>query len=309
MSMTSSILFLMAESPLHAGTGAHLGAVDLPIQRERHTGYPIIQGSGVKGGLRAAARAKWLGDRGDKDSTDASLLYAAFGPPMKNASEFAGALSCSDARVLLFPVRSPGNHYVWVTCPDLLGRLHRLSAEIHREKPPFTLPAFTSKVLVSSKDSLKDGKILLEDMLHEASHDPHIEKLASWLASHALPQSSGYEFFRNRLKGHLVVLPDSEFQDVVMSSTEIVTRVKLDAETKTVADGALWTEEALPTDTLLFSAVAATPPRAPEDNQPWRSGSDVLKAVKANLPGSLQIGGDETVGRGWVSLSWFGVAS
>ncbi len=49
-----SMLFIYVETPLHAGTGRGLGAVDLPIQRERTTGYPIVQASSVKGRLRAA---------------------------------------------------------------------------------------------------------------------------------------------------------------------------------------------------------------------------------------------------------------
>ena len=49
------ILFLYTETPLHAGSGTSVGTVDLPIQRERHTDYPLIQGSGIKGGLRDLA--------------------------------------------------------------------------------------------------------------------------------------------------------------------------------------------------------------------------------------------------------------
>ena len=53
MFLESKILFIFAETPLHAGTGSGLGAVDLPIQRERSTGYPIVQASGLKGALRS----------------------------------------------------------------------------------------------------------------------------------------------------------------------------------------------------------------------------------------------------------------
>ena len=40
--MSKSMLFLYVETPLHAGSGRGLGTVDLPIQRERATGYPMI---------------------------------------------------------------------------------------------------------------------------------------------------------------------------------------------------------------------------------------------------------------------------
>lgn len=51
-------LFLICETPLHAGSGSDLGIVDLPIQRERHTGFPEIEGSSLKGALREAIEQK-----------------------------------------------------------------------------------------------------------------------------------------------------------------------------------------------------------------------------------------------------------
>lgn len=48
-----SILYIYTETSLHAGSGRGLAAVDLPIQRERVTGYPMVQASGIKGRLRA----------------------------------------------------------------------------------------------------------------------------------------------------------------------------------------------------------------------------------------------------------------
>lgn len=36
--------FIIAETPVHAGSGSELGIVDLPIQRERPTAFPKIEG-------------------------------------------------------------------------------------------------------------------------------------------------------------------------------------------------------------------------------------------------------------------------
>ena len=49
----TSLVTLYAVTPCHAGSGSSVGVVDLPIQRERHTNYPIIQASGVKGAFKA----------------------------------------------------------------------------------------------------------------------------------------------------------------------------------------------------------------------------------------------------------------
>lgn len=51
-------LFFAVKTPLHAGSGNELGVVDLVIQRERHTGYPKIEASGVKGSLRDVFRTR-----------------------------------------------------------------------------------------------------------------------------------------------------------------------------------------------------------------------------------------------------------
>jgi len=90
-----TMLYVYVETPLHAGSGRALGAVDLPIQRERVTGYPIVQASGLKGRLRAEARARKM-----------SNLEVVFGPETDKAHEHAGALSTGDAKILLFPVFS-----------------------------------------------------------------------------------------------------------------------------------------------------------------------------------------------------------
>ena len=48
------LLFIQALSPLHAGTGQSIGAIDLAIARDRATGFPYLPGSSLKG------IAQWL---------------------------------------------------------------------------------------------------------------------------------------------------------------------------------------------------------------------------------------------------------
>lgn len=54
----TAMLFLHAQTSLHPGSGTALGVVDLPIQRERHTQWPLIPGSALKGILRDKCREK-----------------------------------------------------------------------------------------------------------------------------------------------------------------------------------------------------------------------------------------------------------
>jgi CRISPR-associated protein Cmr4 len=51
----AKLFFLLAETPLHPGSGGDsTGIVDLPIQRERYTNFPKIEASSLKGSLREA---------------------------------------------------------------------------------------------------------------------------------------------------------------------------------------------------------------------------------------------------------------
>ncbi len=60
--------FLLCETPLHVGVGQDVGMIDMPIQRERHTGWPKIESSGLKGSIRHSFERKYKGmEQGIKD--------------------------------------------------------------------------------------------------------------------------------------------------------------------------------------------------------------------------------------------------
>src|SRR5437879_12978041 len=105
------MLYLYVETPLHAGVGSGLSSIDLPIQRERTTQYPMIQGSGIKGKLRATTE-----DAEKKKTFSQEDIDILFGPSTNipgnkgtngaTPADHAGTLIAGDARILLFPVRS-----------------------------------------------------------------------------------------------------------------------------------------------------------------------------------------------------------
>ena len=116
-----SICKFYAVSPIHAGSGSATSAVDLPIQRERHTNWPHIQASGVKGAFRAHYR--------NFNKKDQQLINLIFGSDeqdgwAKGEEGLPGAMSVSDAKLLAFPIRSNIAPFVWVTCPAVLKRLN-----------------------------------------------------------------------------------------------------------------------------------------------------------------------------------------
>lgn len=295
MFLQSRILCFYAESALHAGSGSSLGAVDLPIQREVTTQYPIIQASSIKGALRQAA----------SHSTE---VEAVFGPAEN--PDYAGAISPGDARILLFPVRALRGVFVWITSADVLGRFQREAQIIGYQGVPQVPPSpAAGEALVSDSALLLDGNaVVLEEFSYAARHDEATRAWAEYLARYALPGNGAFAYWRERLMRSLVVLPDDDFRDFVLYSTEIVTRIKVSPETKTVATGALFSQELLPADSVLYSPIHATAVHTKnstlyaEDAE--ASAQGIIAWVQQNVPLRLQIGGDETVGRGLVHLRW-----
>lgn len=278
------LLFLHAQTGLHPGSGTALGTVDLPIQRERHTQWPVIPGSSLKGILRDACRRS-AGNNGD--------LFAAFGPETAEADKHAGALSLTDARILAFPVRSLKGVFAWVTCPAVLERLKRDLSLGRSDADIFNLPTGPAKDKALCQQNgplLVDGnKLVLEEFEFERTGDA--DAVAAWVSQRA----GGDEATQRRLKSHLVVLHDDDFTHFVRHATEVVARVGLDYERKTVKTGALFYEEFLPAETLFYSVVLASASRREGHG---KSAVDILKYLGDNLPPILQIGGDETIGKG-----------
>lgn len=315
MNDTSEVLFLWTETPLHAGSGSTVTAIDLPIQRDRQTGHPIIQASGVKGVLRDHCKTRW---------NDPKLTDAVFGPD-KDASAFGGAVSVSDARILLFPVRSLRGVCAWVTCPLALARLYR---DLERCGLGGGFPKLSKgwpaegEAWVSNKGcpvALTQNEttyVVLEEYTLTAKPEEYVATVADWLRTNALPDGDAYAFWRDLIDNngvsYLVLLSDDDFKAFVESATDVAQRIKINDDTGTVAGTGLWTEENLPADSLLWNVLHAAPPRTPKNDTPLEltddDGSKVLACLGNALGRSalLQIGGDETVGRGLTRVRRFG---
>src|SRR5713226_9030939 len=261
MSTNAKMLYLYVETPLHAGVGSGLSSIDLPIQRERTTQYPMIQGSGIKGKLRAAME----GERKALSPEQRNTVDILFGPPSKPAegdedkasgSDHAGALIFGDARILLFPVRSLLGVFAYTTSYDVLNRFKR---DIERSRPGKQLPWDISStvgqniaMVTNPSEVQANNRVVLEEFSFIAQTNQQVTEIAQWLADNALPNSGQDDYWHKKLISSLVILSDNDFRDFALNATEIITRVHLDRAKKTVKKGALWTEEHLPTDTLLY---------------------------------------------------------
>lgn len=280
--MNTHILFLHALSPLHPGTGQGVGSIDLPIARERSTGIPYLPGSSIKGVLRDAAAGKIEKDR----------LSALFGPETGSASEHAGAAVFGDAKLLLFPVRSLAGVFAYVTSPYLLERFAREAAFAGLIPPALpAAPASDGWCRLAQGSVLKMGdKVYLEDLDLSHQEAKELKDWEDWLAQHS----------EAPVKGRLCLVHDDVMGFLLETATEVVARIRLEDETKTVAQGALWYEESLPAESLLYSLLSLGSSRKKE----VAVALDDLKP----LLGFAQMGGKASVGRGLCRLKLGGSA-
>jgi CRISPR-associated protein Cmr4 len=282
------LLFIHALSPIHVGTGQSLGAVDLAIARDRATGMPVLPGSGIKGALRDKAKS-------GKESGNVTKM---FGPETENASEHAGGLVFGDGNLLLMPVRSVAGTFAWVTSEHLLRRFARDCKEVGHELSlaNLTFPQDFGTCLVGKPSALKvdAARVVFEDLDFKSVESDAVNKLAQRLARTFLSTDAAViDGFGKRL----CVVHDDVMAFLAQHATDVVTRVSLDPDTKTAKDGQLWTEESLPTESVLVSVVMA------QANKGTGKEEELLGSLKTVVAGSTQFGGKSTVGRGRVALT------
>jgi len=318
------LMFIYCVSPVHMGAGTALGAIDSPIQRERHTQHPMMAGTGIKGALRHTAWERWhvrdektQGDAGERGKNGKARLTRLFGPDTRDAPEHAGAVAFSDAALVLFPVRSLCRSFVYATCPTALARLERLAtmAGIGGYPKLAALPE-RDEAIVHNQDLVTTvnnaQNVVLEAFALTRKTDPKSPELARWIASRVVPDGAEHDYFREKVETDLVVLHDDRFNFFVRNSTVVEPHVRIDDESGTASDGGLFYVENLPPESVLVSLVMASPERRSNDAEKGNGGArlsatDLLADLRQEFGGKLvQVGGDATTGRGQVVLSFRG---
>ena len=289
MNLTNpSLIIYNTLTPTHVGSGTDLGYTDLPIQRETHTGIPKIEASTLKGCLRPVLSEQ-----------NASLINQLFGDP--NKGDYASAVAFTDARLLFFPVKSVIGIFAWVTCPYVLERFQK---DCQNADLDFTLlnkllsEEIPNKITDSSQLATNDSytEIMLEDYLFAVQKDADFTSFVKSFSSH-LPVGSGMQ---ERFVSHAVLLSDDDFTYFVKYAIEVNTRIKINPQTGTVDGTALFTEEFLPPESILYSLIFYDDLHAPQEpgSKPIAVKEDFLNFF--NNISIFQIGADATLGKGLV---------
>ena len=219
----------------------------------------------------------------------------------------------SDQRLLLLPVRSIAGTFAWVTAPYVLHRFVRDLSEVQINPPTKQVPeiAHAGQCLVTGKKSklkpTQKNMVYLEDFDLEVTDDLNgqLDEWAGWLSAQIFPiqeQKEEDEAWQRMFVARLCLVHDDLFHFMCQYATEITARIRLEDDTKTVTDGGLWYEEALPAETIL-SGVAAIAPvsgiKTSTGQKDEKISEESIITILQELAGrTLQLGGKATVGRG-----------
>jgi CRISPR-associated protein Cmr4 len=272
------------------GAGSSVGAIDQPIVRERHTGFPVIPGSSLKGVLRDTAKRS---AGSDADAT--ARVNAIFGDEIttKSTTFSAGKVAFGEAKILAFPVRSAKGSFAFATCPLALERLKR--DQSLRKKKPFDMlavpaaPEGEMTCLAGDKVTLstsgQTGVVLEEYRFSRSGAFP-----ADW-------ETALLELLDDPVwkagKGRFALLSDGDFSHFVKTACEVSQHVAIDFEKGTAKAGALFNLEAVPAEAFFFAPVTSLARANGEMAQ--------LADFLAEKP-VLQFGGDGTTGLGFCTI-------
>ena len=291
----SAVYFIHALSPLHPGVGQGVGSIDLPVAREKASGIPYLPGSSIKGVLRDMAMNTWSAE---------AKVRAIFGPETSSASEHAGAAYFGDAKLILLPVRSYAGIFAYATSPYLLGRFKR-EVELAGLKPPALPPGpeAPSDALVGEGGQVTDEakekggtKVYLEDLDFDACMSDEVTAWEAWL----IEQAKSLDL---PLAGRMLYLHDDVMGFLLETALEVVTRIRIDEETKTVARGALWFEENIPAESVLYGLLSTAPETFATANGSKLPAAEILAQLGSLTKHTLQFGGNATIGRGLSKMS------
>ncbi len=295
--MKRHLLTLYTRTPLHVGSGTSVDVVDLPIMRERITGFPVIPASSLKGVLLQHARETFAGGTHARAKTipdEAKLLFGAVEGEGEAQVSNAGCVQIMEAKILAFPVRSLAGCFAWLTCPAALERFKRDT------KKPFTIPNVDKDRVVAGTELVipNQNQVVLEE--YALDLQPNTTGQAATLGG-ALTALVSDPLWEGKLATRLALVHDENFQHFVTTCTEVVARIVINPATRTNEN--LFNQENVPCEALFYSVLTVLPPRRDTGgtgtDQALQHANEKLAALlPVQNPPILQIGGDETTGHG-----------
>lgn len=271
-------------TPLHTGASSQAGNL-MGIAREAQTEFPYLPSSSLRGKIRSVLESMHPEEAG-----------ALFGERIKDGQQpTEGEVWFVDATLLLFPVASYSHQFVWITCPLWLSRWNRWLRSDQLESLIKEWRSLLNKSLEdggkSAIASITGNQIYLQGaLLNESEIEPINPKAACWDCFKSIPDGNGIL----DLEQKLVILSDHDCAGLVETGLQREVRVALEEGEKTAKDGSFRSEEAIPSETILFFPWGLKPAKSEKSTEQAR------QSLKEILGDRLQFGGLEGLGRGWV---------
>ncbi len=287
--MQARLFHLHALSALHCGTGQSADVVDLPIARARATKLPIVPGSSLRGMLRREIMNRAMSN--ESDGKDEEALFGRR-TISGDADTSAGRLSIGDAHLLLLPVRCLAGIVSYVTCPFILRRYARDRERSEVGVPTVPSPADEMAAIVTSTSvNCVGDKLVLEDLdLRVRREDGSLLEWARAIAGTVHPGDTDAQ---QDVVVRFAVVPDDVMSFLSDTATEVRARIRIDPKTGTVSKGALWYEEYLPAESVLWGVFAVSTSNRPDDA---RTADQLARAMPS--ADTVQLGGNAGVGSG-----------
>ena len=283
--MKTKILSIFTRTPLHVGAGSSVGAVDMPIVRERHTKFPVIPGSSIKGVLADL----WNDEENvDKDFVrkNDSMARKIFGDNTpKGDTACAGKVFFGEAKLFAFPIRSAKGCFAFITCPLAMQRFLRDTGK------SLDVPNVEDNEVITNANSLCiNAKVILEEYPLTVKNDSAFNQ---WVDE--LKNFSDDQAWKDNVAEHLVIVSNDLFTYFVENACEIANHNCIDDKTGVAKDGALFCQENVPSEALFYSVLNT------QDNK-----DDYFDEITNMLQKNnnlIQIGADITTGLGWCSVA------
>lgn len=270
--MKTRIMSIFTRTPLHVGCGSSVGAVDQPVVRERHTGYPVIPGSSIKGVLADL----WNGPDFKRTEEGKRL----FGEDDNGAEAKAGSITIGEAKLLAFPVRSARGCFALATSPVCLERYARDAGVAE------PVPSVEDKKCLAAPDVVfEDKAVVLEEYRFDKAGEfpPAWAKILASIQEDAVLRGSEARF---------VLLSDSDLTFFAQNACQISQHVGINPETGTAAQGKLYNQEEVPSETLFYAPVTALRNEADIQTLQGRVNAETL----------IQFGAKGTTGIGYCTV-------
>ncbi|MFP4337183.1 MAG: type III-B CRISPR module RAMP protein Cmr4 [Halothece sp.] len=232
----------------------------LGIARESHTNLPYIPSSTIRGRLRSSVSSE-------------ETKFKLFGTELDKADKLEqGDIWIGDGSILWLPVPSLSHGVIWISSPMLLRRWAKHNGKLDKIPPDY-----------SCNFKQDSSQVYLKDAIFKSSD---LEEWKQW--QDFVPQTAETSSINQ-----VLVVPDKHCATLIQMSLWRQVKIKLD-ENKSV-DGGFRYEEAIPPDTLMYFPWGLTSQANGSASPSTKAFQDLLNEQKI-----LQIGGQESLGRGFV---------